>query len=299
MWQLLSGTNYNFMKSRRLAYVISGVLIVGSLVSLVLHGGPRLSIDFAGGVLLQVKFDRVVSAETIRSAVERAGLEGSEIQAVGDGGEVLIRAKRTGDTKELFLSVEKALQKEIPGLQVDLRRLETVGPKIGKELRGKAVWAVLWSLIGILIYVSWRYEFRFAVGAVVALFHDTFITLGVFSVLNKEISLPIVAALLTIAGYSINDTIVVFDRIREQRRILRRQKMYDIINISVNQTLSRTVITALTTLFAVLALFLFGGEVIHDFAFAMLIGIVIGTYSSIFVASALVLEQTLWGEARR
>ena len=299
MWQILSGTNYNFMKVRNIAYIISAALIVLSLVMLLIHGGPKLSIDFAGGVLLQVKFGRVVPADAIRTALADAGFEGSEIQHVGDGSEVLIRAKQVGDTRELFRQVEAALQKEIPDLDVTLRRLETVGPKIGKELRGKAIWAVLWSLIGILIYISWRYEFRFAVGAVAALFHDTFITLGILTLAGKEVSLPIVAALLTIAGYSINDTIVVFDRIREQRRLLRRQKIMEIINISINQTLSRTVITAFTTLFAVLALYILGGEVIHDFAFAMLIGIIIGTYSSIFVASALVLEQALWSEARR
>ena len=183
--------------------------------------------------------------------------------------------------------------------ELDLRRQETVGPKIGKELRGKAVWAVLWALVGIMIYVSWRYEFKFAVGAVLALFHDIVIVLGVFSVLNMEISLTIIAAFLTIGGYSINDTIVVFDRIREQMRTYRREKLHIVFNMSVNQVLSRTVITSLTSLFAVGCLLVLGGEVLHDFAFAILIGIVVGTYSSIFVASASVLEFAAFTTRKR
>lgn len=293
MRELLVGTKFDFMGKRRIAAILSAAAILVSIISLLAHGGPRLGIDFTGGTLVQILFDRDVRPAEIRPALSDAGIAGVEIQRIasehGQYREVLIRMQHDPE-KDPFGTIKAAVLEKIPGVGMDLRRQETVGPKIGKELRGKAVWAVLWSLIGILIYVSWRYEFKFAVGAVLALFHDIMIVLGVFSILNIEISLIVVAAFLTIGGYSINDTIVVFDRIREQMRTYRREKLPVVFNMSVNQTLSRTIITAFTTLFAVMSLYVLGGEVIHDFAFAILIGIIVGTYSSIFIASASVLE---------
>jgi preprotein translocase SecF subunit len=301
MRQLLVDTKFDFMGKRRYAAIVSGVAILISIVSLVAHGGPRLGIDFSGGTLVQILFDKDVQLDEIRGALSDAGIDNAEIQRIssehGAQREILIRMQQEPNV-DPFTTVKAAINAKMPDLKMELRRQETVGPKIGKELRGKAIWAVLFSLIGILIYVSWRYEFKFALGAVLALFHDVIIVLGLFSVLNKEISLTIIAALLTIGGYSVNDTIVVFDRIREQMRTYRREKLYVVFNMSINQTLSRTIITALTTLFAVLALFLLGGEVLHDFAFGILAGIIVGTYSSIFVASAAVLEIAAFSTKR-
>ncbi len=293
MRQLLVDTKFDFMGKRKYAALLSGAAILISIASLTAHGGPRLGIDFSGGTLVQILFDRDVQLNEIRTALSDGGIENAEIQRIssehGPNREILIRIQHEPST-DPFTAVKAAISEKMPDLGMELRRQETVGPKIGKELRGKAIWAVLFSLLGILIYVSWRYEFKFAVGAVLALFHDVIIVLGLFSLLNKELSLTIIAAFLTIGGYSVNDTIVVFDRIREQMRTYRREKLFVVFNMSINQTLSRTIITALTTLFAVLALFVLGGEVLHDFAFALLAGIIVGTYSSIFVASAAVLE---------
>jgi preprotein translocase SecF subunit len=293
MRQLLVGAQYDFMGRRKYAFAVSGIMLLISIVSLVIHGGPRLGIDFEGGTLVQILFDREVRIDEVRGALSDAGIQSAEIQTVsserGKNREVLIRMQ-IDPSKDPFGTIKAALAAKMPDLGATLRRQETVGPKIGKELRGKAIWAILWSLVGIMIYVSWRYEFKFAVGAVIALFHDILVVLGIFSIFNIEISLTVIAAFLTIGGYSINDTIVVFDRIREQMRTYRREKLFVVFNMSINQTLSRTIITALTTLFAVAALYVLGGEVIHDFALAMLLGIVVGTYSSIFIASAGVLE---------
>jgi len=293
MPQLLVGAKFDFMGRRKYAFMASGLLLLISVISLLAHGGPRLGIDFKGGTFVQVLFDRSVRIDEVRAALSDAGVESAEIQTVasqyGENREILIRMQHD-PARDPFGTVKAAIQEKIPDLGIDLRRQETVGPKIGKELRGKAVWAVLWALVGIMLYVSWRYEFKFAVGAVLALFHDIVVVLGLFSLLNVEISLTIIAAFLTIGGYSINDTIVVFDRIREQMRTYRREKLFVVFNMSINQILSRTVITSLTSLFAVASLYVLGGEVLHDFAFAILIGIVVGTYSSVFVASASVLE---------
>jgi preprotein translocase SecF subunit len=293
MPQLLVGAKFEFMGKRKYAFMVSGVLLLISIVSLLLHGGPRLGIDFEGGTFVQVLFDRSVPINEVRAALLDAGVESAEIQTIaseyGENREILIRMKHD-PSRDPFGTVKDAVLERIPDLGIELRRQETVGPTIGKELRGKAVWAVLWALVGIMIYVSWRYEFKFAVGAVLALFHDIVVVMGLFSVLNMEISLTIVAAFLTIGGYSINDTIVVFDRIREQMKTYRREKLPVVFNMSINQILSRTVITSLTSLFAVGSLYVLGGEVLHDFAFAILVGIVVGTYSSVFVASASVLE---------
>jgi len=289
MLQVLVGTNIPFMKYRRFAYMISGAVVLATAVWLVIHRGPRQGVDFSGGTLLQIRASRVLPADQLRSALDQGGLRGAELQQLtGEGGEYMVRlASGEGD---VFALVQRAVHDKFPDVQLELRRTETVGPKVGKELGQKAIWAILGSLAGILLYVGIRYEFKFAFGAVVALFHDVFVTLGVLCFLNREVSLTVVAALLTIAGYSINDTIVVFDRIRERSKALRKEKHSRVMDIAVNETLSRTIITAFTVFLTALSLLIWGGEVLRDFSLAMVVGVVFGTFSSVFVASALALD---------
>jgi len=301
MLQLMVGTNIPFMKYRRFAYMLSGALVLATLVWLVMHGGPRYSVDFTGGTLLQVRLSQPLHADRVRSALDDGGIKGVELQQMtGENtNEYLLRVPVSESHSDLFASVQKAVQDANPGTTVELRRTEQVGPKVGKELREKAFWAVLGSLAGILVYVGVRYEFKFALGAVLALFHDVLVTLGVLCFTGREVSLTVVAALLTIAGYSINDTIVVFDRIRERGKTLRKEKHSRVMDISVNETLSRTIITAFTVFLTALALFIWGGEVLRDFSFAMLIGLVFGTFSSVYVASALALDVWIWLDRRK
>ncbi len=298
MLELIRATNFDFMGRRFIAYGLTTFVALVGVVALLAHHGPRLSIDFTGGTLLELRFSQPVHVDKLRHALDGMGYSGSEIQEVGLGtGDVMIRTRSTEAGKALeFQPIKESFEKAFPGITVERLSEDVVGPKIGSELKGKALWAIFWSLGLILIYVGLRYDFRFAVGGIVALFHDLFIVFGLCVLFNKEISLTVLAAFLTLAGYSINDTIVVFDRIREVMKGLRRDSFVSIINTSINQTLSRTVITALTVFLSVLALYLVGGQVIHDFAFAMLIGIISGTYSSIFVASAIVLD---WSKLTR
>ena len=244
---------------------------------------------------------KALAADQVRHALDAGGLTGVELQQMtGENtNEFLIRAQTSGEEKDLFPIVQAAIQKQFSDVQVELRRTEHVGPKVGNELRQKAIWAVLSSLGGILLYVGIRYEFKFAFGAVVALFHDVFVTLGMLCFTGREVSLTVVAALLTIAGFSINDTIVVFDRIRERSKALKKEKHSRVMDIAVNETLSRTIITSLTVFFTALALFIWGGEVLRDFSFAMLVGIVFGTYSSVYVASAMALDIWIWLDRRK
>jgi preprotein translocase subunit SecF len=327
----------DFVGKRNIAFLLSGLLILFTIILLILKGGPRYGVDFSGGVLIQLQLPQKKSPSEIRDALRPAGLEDSIVQEFGEEGdrEYLIRVLRT-DT-ELAGIGEKAgsALKTALGEGVDIRRVEMVGPKVGKDLTEKALFAIFYSILFMAIYISGRFELkwlmslvmalslavvvyfisalgagvswlivaalvvtvalcwflklRFALGAILALIHDVIITVGAFAFTNKEIDLSVIAALLTIVGYSLNDTIIVFDRIRENLRRYKRKPLLEIINESVNQTLSRTVLTAGTTLVVVLALFILGGGVIHDFAFALLVGIIVGTYSSIYVASPLLL----------
>jgi preprotein translocase SecF subunit len=256
----------------------------------VVNHGPRESVDFKGGTLLQIRTAPALPADDVRAALDAGSMRGVEIQQMtGDAkDEYLIRVG--GESKDPYASVEAALAAKNPGVKVELRRIETVGSKVGGDLRHKALMAILTSLGVILLYVGWRYEFKFALGGVVALLHDVFVTLGCLMFTGREVSLTVIAALLTIAGYSINDTIVVFDRIRERSKALRKEKHSRVMDIAVNETLSRTVITAFTVFLTALALFIWGGEVLRDFSFAMLVGTVFGTYSSVYVASAMALD---------
>jgi len=286
------GINIDFLKYRRTALCFSGLLLLLSFLSLGLKGGPNYGIDFVGGILLQFKFHEQVETSDLRDALQELELGQVVVQEFGrrEDREFLVRVeKKETDLQALQQTVEEALKSRFGEQSLELRRTELVGPKVGAELRKKGLQAVLYAILGILVYITWRFEFRFAVGATLALLHDAMITIGVFSVMNKEIDLPIVAAILTIIGYSINDTIVVFDRIRENMRRIRRQSIDRVINESINETLSRTLLTSLTTLIVVAALFILGGPVIHNFAFALIIGVAVGTYSSIYIASPAVI----------
>lgn len=296
------GININIVGRMKVAAICSLAMIIVSILSLILHGGPRFGIDFAGGTLVQIQFQEDTTVNEIRSGLKKINLEGSTIQQFGykNNNEFLIRTeKSTSDLKGLSGEIEEALTAIYGKDSFDVRRVEIVGPKVGKDLRQKGIKAMFIALIGILIYITWRFEFRYAIGAIIALTHDVIITVGVFSLLDKEFTLPIIAALLTIIGYSLNDTIVVFDRIRENVRKSRKQSLQEVINSSINQVLSRTFLTSGTTLLVVLALFFLGGAVIHDFAFALLVGILVGTYSSVFIASPTILIWETFKPSKR
>jgi preprotein translocase subunit SecF len=289
MLQILHDTKIPFMKYRRIAYVFSSLIVLATAGWLATRG-MRESVDFTGGTLLQIRTSPPISSEDVRTALAGGGLKDAELQQMtgGSKGEFLVRVKT--NVKDPFASLQGAITQRSAGTVVELRNLATVGPKVGGDLRHKAIMAILTSLGVILLYVGWRYEFKFALGGVVALLHDVFVTLGLLMFTGREVSLTVVAALLTIAGYSINDTIVVFDRIRERSKSLRKETHSRVMDIAVNETLSRTVITAFTVFLTALALFIWGGEVLRDFSFAMLVGTVFGTYSSVYVASAMALD---------
>ena len=282
------GININFIGKRYHALVFSGLMLFIGAVSLLMHGGPRYGVDFAGGILVQIRFTQNVSAGDIKEALHPINLGDSVVQQFEEKGqnEFLIQVQKKGvDVENINSSISQALAERFGENGFEVRRVEMVGPKVGKDLRRKGLMSIVYAVFFMLIYISWRFEFRFGVGAILALLHDVLITLGVFSLFNREVTLPIVAAFLTIVGYSINDTIVIYDRIRENRRKKPRDPLTEVINQSINQTLSRTILTSGTTLMVVLALFIYGGGVIHDFAFALLVGVMVGTYSSMYVAS--------------
>ena len=286
--RFLKETNIDFLSQRRFGFVISGSFILAGIVSLMLQGGPLLSIDFTGGTLVQMRFEEAPDIAKVRSALEALDMGIGEVQTFGTPNEILVRLQLSQNAENITSELKAALQAQFPGQSIDFRRVETVGPKIGSELQGKAFFAVFTAIIGILIYISIRFELKFAIGAIAALIHDVLITLGIFSILNYEISLAIIAAFLTIVGYSLNDTIVVFDRVRENMKLLKNIDHKTIFNKSINESLSRTIITSLTTFAVVFILYTAGGEVIRYFAFAMIVGVIVGTYSSIYVASPVV-----------
>lgn len=291
---LFKDANHPFLSWRKIGFVVSIVLIVATFASIAVRGGLRYSIDFTGGTLVQLEFEEPIRTDVLREALsDMDELESFEVQRFGDPSDVVVRAQVPAGEEEAFgTRIEEHLQQS-PGLEgrsFTEVRSEAVGPKIGEELKTQAILAMLYALGLILLYIAVRFDLKFGVAAVAATIHDIVLSIGAFSLLDKEISLAVVAAFLTIVGYSLNDTIVVFDRIREDLKSMRRESYETIVNTAVNQTLSRTVITSGTTLLVVLFLFLLGGEVIHDFSFALLVGIVIGTYSSIFVGAPLVVE---------
>jgi preprotein translocase subunit SecF len=289
------GLNFDFVGKMKIAVCVSLAMIIISIASIIWHGGLNYGIDFAGGTLVQIKFQKAISADQIRNAFKPIGLQNSIIQPFGEN-EVVIRISESeAGGKELSEKINESLKAALGQDAFEVRRVEVVGPKVGKDLTRKAMLAIVFSCIGMLVYITWRFEFRYAVGGILALVHDTIITVGAMSLLNKEFDLNIVAALLTIIGYSINDTIVIFDRIRENTRKNIKQPLAEVINQSINQTFSRTILTSLTVFLVLLTLFFLGGAVIHDFAFALLVGCAVGVYSTVYMASAIVLA---WEQLR-
>jgi len=299
MLQIFVNANYDFVGRRRWFYLVSGGFMVLSLVSILFRGGLNYGIDFTGGTLVQVRYDKPVTVEVVRRGLDEIKLGQAVIQQFGDAQEYLIRLHQAGDKPDALSREVQAALAKASGANVEIRRLEFVGPQVGRDLQLQALYAVLAGMAGILIYVAFRFHFRDGVISVIAIAHDVIVTLGALSVTHREISLPVLAALLTIVGYSINDTIVVFDRIRETRAkgIRKGQNWADLVNAAMNQTLSRTVLTSFTVFLSALVLLLFGGEVLHDFSFALLVGVVTGTYSSVAAAS-LVMDWEMWSRAR-
>jgi preprotein translocase subunit SecF len=330
-------TKINFIGKKKIAFSLSLACIAISILSLIVHNGPKLGIDFAGGTLIQIQAKKAVQIDDIKSGLATVGLGKSSVQQFGERmhNEFLVRTDLLYENADKFASEIKKALETATGSEVEIRRVEMVGPQVGEDLREKALFAMFYALLFITIYISgrfelkwiisgvvaaalsgavymsnifnvsipfligaalivslvlfWFLELKYAMGAIVALIHDVTITVGIFSIFGKEFTLPVIAALLTIIGYSLNDTIIVFDRIRENLRKHHKQPLDFIINRSINETLSRTTLTSLTTLIVVVALFILGGGIIHDFAFALMIGIVVGTYSSIYVASPILL----------
>ena len=329
--------NIDFIGKKKIAFFLSIACIAISFLTLIIHKGPRLGIDFAGGTLVQIKFKSPVQIDDIKDGLKTIGLDKSSVQQFGQltDNEFLIRTEISYGSGDGFTKdIKKALESSTAG-EVEIRRVEMVGPQVGEDLRKKALFAMFYALLFITIYISgrfelkwmlsgvvaaaligavyifnlfnvsipfligaalivslvvfWFLELKYAMGAIVALIHDVIITVGIFSIFDKEFTLPIIAALLTIIGYSLNDTIIVFDRIRENLRKYHRKPLAFIVNRSINETLSRTILTSLTTLMVVVTLFILGGGIIHDFAFALIVGVLVGTYSSIYVASPILL----------
>jgi preprotein translocase subunit SecF len=342
------GLHINFLGKAKLFIALSVLALLVGLGSIVVRGGLNLGIDFSGGTLLQLRFDQPAVLSTIRDALNTMGLGEGLVQHFGDEREVLIRLPQSTneETENIGEQVLSALQERLPEQKIELRRVEVVGPQVSSDLRQQALFAMFYATLGIVIYISGRFEakwlaalglavalftvtytitqwipgvsptilivvalvvttafclllqLRYALAAIVAVFHDVLITVGCFSLLDKAFSLQIIAALLTIIGYSLNDTIIIFDRIRENMHGQRREQYATVVNASINQTLSRTVLTTGTTLIVVVMLFFFGGEVIHDFAFALLVGMIAGTYSTVFIASAILVYWPQQGARR-
>jgi preprotein translocase subunit SecF len=292
MIEIIRNPNIDFISKRKYGFAFSAIVVLASLL-LIFIKGPNFGIDFTGGALLQVSFEQPVSTATLRGSLAKIGQGNAQIQALGGTStEYIVRA--AGQDPAGFASAVKAvLAEDFPDNEREFLREETVEPKIGKELLIKTIWAVVIALVLILIYVSIRFDYRFGFAAVIALFHDAIFTIGVLVLTQREFSIVVVGALLTIIGYSINDSIVISDRIREKQSKMRREPYNVILNTGLNETLSRTILTVGTTLLAVIALLIFGGSVIADFAFTLLVGFIIGTYSSIFILANIV---SVWEE---
>lgn len=301
MIELFGSPSFDFIGKRRWAYTISVVFIAVGLVSMGVTGGLRYGIDFSGGTLIQARFEKPVVVDRIRGALEQIRLGESVIQEFGDPREFIFRLPLVDVApEEVTRRVQEALSMDGSLGKVEIRRAEFVGPQVGRDLQIQALYAVLASLVGILIYIAIRFDLKGGAAAIVAVFHDVLVSMSAMSLTGREISLPILAAFLTIIGYSVNDTIVAYDRIRENRGkgVRKGQSFAEQINIAINQTLSRTVLTALTTFIATAVLFFFGGKVLEDFAFALVVGVITGTYSTIYIAGALIVDWTEWAEAR-
>ena len=284
-------TNIQFMSKRKVAFVLSAILMILSIVSLMTRG-LNFGLDFTGGMLIEVSYPSAPQISDVRARLGSAGLDDAVVQTFGTASDIVVRIPPRNEEEsdaELSTIVLEALQAGVEG-EVVMRRVEFVGPQVGDELAEQGILAVVYAMIGIFLYVMFRFQWRFSVGAVAALIHDVVISMGILSALQVEFDLTVVAALLAVIGYSLNDTIVLFDRIRENFPRLRKRTPVEVVNTSVNETLSRTVMTSMTTLLVLIALFVFGGEIIHSFAFTLIVGVMVGTYSSIFVASTVLLQ---------
>jgi preprotein translocase subunit SecF len=285
-------TRYPFMATRKRWYMVSVILIVGSLLALGVRG-LNFGIDFTGGVVLEFHFPAAANLEQVRGALDKSGIEGASVQSFGNASDVLVRLlpQEGQDTNRLGQSVLSAIQTYAPG--AELRRTEVVGPQVGQELAEKGALAVLFTFLLIMAYVAFRFQWKLGVGAIAAALHDPILILGIFAATGLSFDLPVLAAILAVIGYSLNDTVVVFDRIRERFLSQRKATSEQVIDAAINETLSRTIMTSGTTMITVLALLFFGGEILRGFATALTIGIVVGTYSSIYIASALALDFKL------
>ncbi|MBU0952230.1 MAG: protein translocase subunit SecF [Elusimicrobia bacterium] len=300
--RLLNSTNIDFIGKRYICFGISTALILITIISILLHHGLNLGIDFSGGLLVEVKFNAPFQIEAVRKALNDSGISSFELQSFPNKNMVNIRVKdsQAASAESISSQIKDGLSKSDATKDFIVERVEFVGPSVSEHLSKQAIWAILLSFVGIIVYVAFRFKSPiWGIAGVLALIHDVVITIGMFSVFDREITLTVVAALLTLAGYSINDTIVIYDRIRENISLLRKESLGNILNVSVNQTLSRTIITSLTVEMVLLTLFFFGGDVIHDFSLALLFGCIIGTYSTVFVASPLVYEWTMYKNSKR
>ncbi len=292
--EILGKTNIDFIGFRKYAFILSGLFIALGILALVLlaMGKANLGIDFAGGTAVQLKFEKPLQMDKARHVLEANGFKDSELQHFTEGNKLLIQVKKS-TTIPLGKVADKIVEifnKEFKDNKFVVESSTEIGPKVGKNLQHDALIAVIISAIGMIIYLAWRFEFSFGVAAAIATFHDVLTVLGIFNILGKEVNLLLVTALLTLAGYSLTDTVVVYDRIRENLRLRPRDPLGDVMNRSINEVLSRTIVTTITVFLVCLSLFFFGGEVIHDFSLALLIGVCVGTYSSVFVASPIVYE---------
>jgi preprotein translocase subunit SecF len=301
MIEILGKTKIDFIAWRRTAFVVSSIFCLLGIVSIIQigRGAANLGIDFAGGTSVQLKFTKPVDLGQIRALLDANGLKDSELQQFAGGDRILIRLKKAeANQAGMAQRVQDSFSKGLSENPFVVEGTNEVGPAIGQDLQRAALLAITISMIGIIVYIAWRFEFKFGVAAAIATFHDVLAVLGFFYVINREITLLIVTALLTLAGYSLTDTVVVFDRIRENLRGRRRESLGDVINMSINEVLSRTAVTSLTVFLVLIALFLLGGEVLHDFSLALIAGVCVGTYSSWFVASPIVYEWRSWERAR-
>lgn len=284
-------TRYDFIGKKKFTIWISIFAILISFGSILFHGGLKFGVDFAGGILIQIRFSKSVETSEVRNILDTIGLKDAMVQNFGGENEFLIRIeKKSGDLERLSRTIQATFQERFRDKTLEIRRVEVVGPKVGRDLKTKAIWATGLSFLAMLVYVAIRFrQFSYGLGGIVALIHDIIITFGAISILDLEFSLSLLAVILTIIGFSINDTIVIFDRVRENIKKMRKENLENIFNISINETLGRTILTSGTVMMVVLILFFFGGPVIHDFTSAMIVGLISGTYSTIYIASPVVL----------
>lgn len=284
MLQILHKTNIDFMGWKNISFAVSGLLIALGIIGLVQigRGHANLGIDFVGGTTVQLGFKEKIPIDKARAALEKGGFQGATVQEVGEGNNILIKVRESEGTSD---KIQNLFRQEFPGNAFEVYSIQEIGPVIGQALQQQALLAITISIIGIIVYIAFRFQFKFGVAAAIATVHDVLAVLGVFFILHKEINLLIITALLTLAGYSLTDTVVVFDRIRENLKKNRKDPLPKLVNDSINEVLSRTIITSLTVVLVLVPLVLFGGDVLHDFSIALLMGVIVGTYSSVFVAS--------------